>query len=241
MARIARIWVAGVFLAVLGASCGDNAKEPGPGGVGGTSPLDGSAEADAAICATEQWDLIAFVKANKACTADADCVFVPVRSVVREVCPSPSEEADAAGGFYLNAAHDQVELDTLAKALDACLPPPPPYACGISPSPPVCWHGQCFGKFDVESKTPCLADLGGENACTQCACGTCIYDCQGLLERPVVLCAIKAGCLGTAQCDPFSPDFPCKKEMAETGGGTYRYCNNCIADWQCAADCAAGK
>lgn len=236
-----RTWVVGVFLAGLGASCGDNAQEPGTGGAGGTSPVDGSSDADAPICAAEQTALIAFVKANKDCAVDGDCVFVPVRSVVREVCPSPSEGGDAGGGFYLNAAHDQSELGKRGMALDACLPPPPANTCGISPSPAICWYGQCNEKLNMGTKTQCLSDLGGQSACTKCACGLCVSSCDGAVERPVVLCALKAGCLGTAKCDPTSPEFPCKTEMAEAGGGSYKYCNACIADWQCATDCAGGK
>lgn len=252
--RMVRVVVTGVFLLGLGATCAENAQESGTGGAGGTPPFDGSGDTeaascvvdpDAASCAAEQAALIAFVKANKGCTTDADCVFVPVRSIVREVCPSPNEFADAGGGFYLNATHDQAELDKLAKTLDACLPPPPPITCGISPSTATCWHGQCDGTFDIGSKAKCLSDLGGESACVKCACGMCNASCQGVVVLPIVLCAMKAGCLGTPKCDPKcdpgSPDFPCKEVMTETGSGFYDACNRCIADWQCTPDCAAGK
>ncbi len=251
MVRAVRISAVCLLLAGVGSSCDGNvAGEPDAGaagaagfggsdgapGGGGGGALDGSADADGPLgaCAAEQAALIAFVKANKACTADADCVFVSAESGIQELCPSQHIQA---GGFYLNASHAKAEFEKLANALDACLPPL--LQCNLSPFPAVCWHGQCEG--GLSGKTQCLSDLGGESACTKCACGPCASACRGLPERPVVLCALKAGCLGTPKCDPASPAFPCKEILANSPGETYHYCNECIADWQCAADCAAGK
>ena len=182
-------------------------------------------------CAAEQAALMTFVQANKSCVTDTDCVFVAAESPWNESCGPVY-----AGVLYVNASHDQAEMGKLIAALDACLPKLSP--CNMSPFPPVCWHGQCTGYIDIAPKTQCLTDLGGESACTKCACGPCNPSCDGILARPVIQCAMKAGCLGTPACDPGSPDFPCKDAMAETGGGQYVYCNECIGAWQCSAVCA---
>ena len=250
--RLASIPFVGALALGLGSSCDDGAVAGRPdagaagaaglggggGGSGGSAGApDSSADADGSVdaCAAEQAAVIAFVKANKGCAADTDCVFVKAESRVQELCPSPHY----AGGFYLNAAHDKAEYAKLTSTLDACLPPLPP--CNMSAFPAACWHGQCEGNIDLDFKTQCLSNLGGETACTKCACGLCDSACMGLPVLPVLLCALKAGCLGTPKCDPASPDFPCKEALAETGGGSYQLCNDCIADWQCTADCAAGK
>ena len=224
---------------VAGLGGGGGAPSGGGGGSGGSAGApDSSADADGSVdaCAAEQAAVIAFVKANKGCAADTDCVFVKAESRVQELCPSPHY----AGGFYLNAVHDKAEYAKLASALDACLPPLPP--CNISPVPAVCWHGQCEADAGTnDAKTECLSDLGGETACTKCACGLCDSACMGLPVLPVLLCALKAGCLGTPKCDPASPDFPCKAVLDASPGANFHWCNDCIADWQCTADCAAGK
>ncbi|MCC6663123.1 MAG: hypothetical protein IT375_05220 [Polyangiaceae bacterium] len=223
---------------VAGLGGGGGAPSGGGGGSGGSAGApDSSTDADGPVeaCAAEQATVIAFVKANKGCAADTDCVFVKAESRVQELCPSPHY----AGGFYLNAAHDKAEYAKLTSTLDACLPPLPP--CNMSAFPAVCWHGQCESNLDLAFKTQCLSDFGGESACTKCACALCSNWCWDVLANPVILCAIKAGCLGTPKCDPASPDFPCKEALAETGGGSYQLCNDCIADWQCTADCAAGE
>jgi hypothetical protein len=135
MVRAVRISAVCLLLAGVGSSCDGNvAGEPDAwaagaggggalsGGGGGAGALDSSADADGPVgaCAAEQAALIAFVKANKGCTADPDCVFVSAESGIQELCPSQYIQA---GGFYLNASHPKAEFEKLASALDACLPP----------------------------------------------------------------------------------------------------------------------
>jgi hypothetical protein len=204
----------------------------GAGGGAGTSWWDASDDP----CRAKETALVAFVQGNRACEQDADCTYVPSDAEIREHC---------AGGFYMNAGYDP---DAMSKLEAALCPSGAGGACALSPFPALCWHGMCIkdvtgpGLVDL-----CVAELGGPTLCTTCVCyfgGSCD---EYSLCLPILECALAAGCLGSASCDPAHPDFPCKDEVEALGGvnahgpQNYARINVRMGQWQCAGACAAGN
>ncbi len=210
----------------------------GAGGTGATACGSGGYGNEAGKCLGEQASMITFVKANKSCGADQDCVFVYSRSDIRDHC---------SGGFYLSKSYDQTEYGQLEAAVAACLGPDTNY-CAATPYPAACWRGMCVpgGGLPLSARDECVAKSGSDDACALCACGLCSASacwsnagCQALAA-----CARGAGCLGQACGDPTSSNFPCPNELAQAGCASspqvsnYFHLNQCLVSWQCAAACA---
>lgn len=209
------------------------------------APIDASAEHvhphwdSGATCELASEGLVDFVHANKACIADADC------SLVEGCVAWPHEEC--TGGFYLNTAHDPVAWSSRVAAIDTCVGALKcGVGCGLIPPPPYCWRNQCWGStYSMAEREECLGAHGGPSPCAICVCGSCKSNSCTSDEGCAKLfaCAQKAGCLGTEDCDPNSPSFPCTQIFSQgvargsTAAQHFAQLNACASWGGCAKVC----